>query len=160
MDTWWIYPAARPVCAAAQDGKSSAGPLTIGHTTAAPFQPDLDITLRSRPQALTWQSHRRDGLRRRNVVFHPPEYHKNFQTVWTTALSKVPYPRVLRISQALTRDFAPARSRSAEQYQHAIEDLSQWAEDTRRIFGTYDVVVTPVLVYPPKPHVCDHGATG
>src|SRR5699024_4689033 len=29
--------------------------------------------------------------------------------------------------------------------------LSQWAEDTRRIFGAYDVVVTPVLAFtPPK----------
>lgn len=143
--------------AAAQDGKSSAGPLTIGYTTAAPFQPDLDITLaQSAVQALTLAITllSRDGLSVEEMSFsYPPEYHKNFQTVWTTALSKVPLPEGAENQlEALTRDFLlQARSRTAEQYQHAIEDLSQWAEDTRRIFGACDVVVTPVLAFtPPK----------
>src|SRR5699024_2825298 len=143
--------------AAAQDGKSSAGPLTIGYTTAAPFQPDLDITLaQSAVQALTLAITllSRDGLSVEEMSFsYPPEYHKNFQTVWTTAIANVPVREGGEILLAsLTRDFLlKARARTAERYQHAIEDLGQLAEDTRRIFGALDVVVTPVLAFtPPK----------
>ena len=142
---------------AAREGKESAGNLSIGYTTAAPFQPDLDITLsQSAVQALTLAVTllARDGLSIEEMDFsYLPDYHKNFQTVWTNGLTNMPLPEGAEENmEALAKDFLnQARSRTQEQYEDAVERLTDWARDTRRQFGQYDVVVTPVLAFRPPP---------
>ena len=54
--------------------------------------------------------------------------------------------------ESLAKDFLrQARNRTPEQYQQAVERLTEWAQDTRRQFGQYDVVLTPVLAFTPPP---------
>lgn len=140
---------------AAREGKESAGNLSIGYTTAAPFQPDLDITLsQSAVQALTLAVTMlsKDGLSIEEMDFsYLPGYHKNFQTVWTNGLTRMPLPEGAEEQlEALAKDFLKqARSRTTEQYQDAVERLTEWAQDTRRQFGQYDIVLTPVLAFTP-----------
>lgn len=142
---------------AAQAGKESAGNLSVGYTTASPFQPDLDITLsQSAVQALTLAVTllSRDGLSIEEMDFsYLPDYHKNFQTVWTNGLTNVPLPDGAEGQlEPLARDFLfQARQRTPEQFDQAVSDLTTWAKDTRTQFGAYDVVLTPVLAFaPPK----------
>lgn len=140
---------------AAQSGRESAGDISVGYTTASPFQPDLDITLsQSAVQALTLAVTllSRDGLAIEEMDFsYLPEYHKNFQTVWTNGLTRVPLPEDGEARmEALARNFlTQARGRTQEQYETAVTKLSEWAADTRRQFGAYDVIVTPVLAFTP-----------
>lgn len=142
---------------AAREGKESAGNLSIGYTTAAPFQPDLDITLsQSAVQALTLAVTllSKDGLSIEEMDFsYMPGYHKNFQTVWTNGLTRMPLSDGAEEQmEALAKDFLKqARSRTPEQYEDAVERLTEWAQDTRRQFGEYDVVITPVLAFAPPP---------
>lgn len=142
---------------AAREGAESAGNLSIGYTTAAPFQPDLEITLaQSAVQALTLAVTllSKDGLSIEEMDFsYLPDYHKNFQTVWTNGLTRMPLPEGAEEQmEALAKDFLKqARSRTQQQYDDAVERLTQWATDTRRQFGQYDVVVTPVLAFAPPP---------
>lgn len=142
---------------AAREGAESAGQLSVGYTTAAPFQPDLDITLsQSAVQALTLAVTlmSKDGLAIEEMDFsYLPDYHKNFQTVWTNGLTRMPLPEGAEEQmEALAKDFLKqARSRTQQQYQEAVERLTDWAADTRRQFGHYDVVVTPVLAFTPPP---------
>lgn len=142
---------------AARNGRESAGELRIGYTTASPFQPDLDITLsQSAVQALTLAVTllSRDGLSVEEMDFsYLPDYHQNFQTVWTQGLTRMPLPEGAEDHmEALARDFIrQARQRTQAQYEDAVAALTEWANDTRRIFGAYDVVVTPVLAFTPPP---------
>lgn len=142
---------------AAREGAKSAGQLSVGYTTAAPFQPDLDITLsQSAVQALTLAVTlmSKDGLAIEEMDFsYLPDYHKNFQTVWTNGLTRMPLPEGAEEQmEALAKDFLKqARSRTQQQYEEAVERLTDWAADTRRQFGQYDVVVTPVLAFTPPP---------
>lgn len=142
---------------AARAGRESAGELAIGYTTASPFQPDLDITLsQAAVQALTLAVTllSRDGASIEEMNFsYLPDYHKNFQTVWTNGLTRMPLPDGAEEQmEALARNFIKqARERTAEQYDAAVANLSEWATDTRRQFGAYDVVVTPVLAFTPPP---------
>src|SRR5690625_6279541 len=80
-----------------------------------------------------------------------PDYHKNFQTVWTNGLTRVPRPEDGEARmEALARNFlTQARGRTQEQYETAVTKLSEWAADTRRQFRAYDVIVTPVLAFTP-----------
>lgn len=143
--------------AAAREGVASAGDISIGYTTAAPFQPDLEITLsQSAVQALTLAVTllTKDGLSVEEMDFsYLPNYHQNFQTVWTNGLTRMPLPEGAEENmEALAKDFLKqARSRTQQQYEQAVERLSEWAADTRRQFGQYDVVVTPVLAFTPPP---------
>ncbi len=142
---------------AAQQGLESAGDVSIGYTTASPFQPDLDITLsQSAVQALTLAVTllSKEGLSIEEMSFsYQPGYHKNFQTVWTQGLTRIPMPEgAEERMEALARDFMlQARERTQEQYETAIAKLSDWAADTRTQFGAYDVVLTPVLAFTPPP---------
>lgn len=142
---------------AARSGRESAGDLTIGYTTASPFQPDLEITLsQSAVQALTLAVTllSRDGLAIEEMDFsYLPDYHQNFQTVWTNGLTRVPLADGAEEQmEALARDFLrQARDRTQAQYDDAVARLTDWATDTRRQFGAYDVVVTPVLAFTPPP---------
>src|SRR5690625_1351177 len=143
--------------AAAQSGRESAGDLAIGYTTASPFQPDLEITLsQAAVQALTLAVTllSRDGLSVEEMDFsYLPNYHKNFQTVWTQGLARMPLPDGAEEQlQALSRDFLrQARQRTQAQYEDAVGALTQWAIDTRQQFEAYDVVLTPVLAFTPPP---------
>lgn len=142
---------------AAREGQESAGNLSIGYTTASPFQPDLDITLsQSAVQALTLAVTllSKDSLSIEEMDFsYLPDYHKNFQTVWTNGLTRMPLSDGAEEQmEALAKDFLKqARSRTPEQYDQAVERLTEWAQDTRRQFGEYDVVLTPVLAFTPPP---------
>lgn len=142
---------------AAREGVESAGNISVGYTTAAPFQPDLDITLsQSAVQALTLAVTllSKDGLAIEEMDFsYLPEYHKNFQTVWTNGLTRMPLSDgAEEHMETLAKDFLQqARSRTREQYETAVTNLAEWADDTRRQFGEYDVVVTPVLAFTPPP---------
>lgn len=143
--------------AAAQNGRESAGELNIGYTTASPFQPDLNITLsQAAVQALTLAVTllSRDGLAIEEMDFsYLPDYHRNFQTVWTNGLASMPLPEggEERLG-ALARSFLEqARERTQEQYVDAVTALTDWATDTRRKFADYDVVLTPVLAFTPPP---------
>src|SRR5699024_12394226 len=95
---------------------------------------------------------RRGGLAIEEMGFsYLPEYHKNFQTGWTNGLTRVPLPEdgEARI-EALARNFlTQARGRTQEQSETAVTKLSEWAADTRRQLGAYDVIVTPVLAFTP-----------
>lgn len=143
--------------AAARAGYESAGDLSIGYTTAAPFQPDLDITLsQSAVQALTLAVTllNRDGLSVEEMDFsYMPNYHSNFQKVWTNGLANMPLPEGGEDQmEALAKDFMhQAQQRTREEYEDAVERLTEWATDTRRQFGAYDVVLTPVLAFTPPP---------
>src|SRR5699024_4827010 len=79
--------------------------------------------------------------------------HKNFKTVWTNGLTKMPLQEGAEEQmEALARDFLrQARERTPQEYETAVTELSQWAADTRRKFGAYDVVLTPVLAFTPPP---------
>lgn len=142
---------------AAQQGRDSAGELSIGYTTASPFQPDLDITLsQSAVQALTLAVTllSQDGLSIEEMNFtYRPGYHRNFQTVWTQGLTRIPLPEGAEDRmEALAYDFwRQARERTEQQYQTAVAELSDWAAQTRREFANYDVVLTPVLAFTPPP---------
>lgn len=142
---------------AAQQGRDSAGELSIGYTTASPFQPDLDITLsQSAVQALTLAVTllSQDGLSIEEMNFtYWPGYHRNFQTVWTQGLTRIPLPAGAEDRmEALAYDFwRQARERTEQQYQTAVDELSDWAAQTRREFANYDVVLTPVLAFTPPP---------
>ena len=142
---------------AAREGHESAGNLSIGYTTAAPFQPDLEITLsQSAVQALTLAVAllSKEGLSIEEMDFsYLPDYHKNFQTVWTNGLTRMPLAEGAEEQmEPLAKDFLrQARSRTPEQYEEAVERLTDWAHDTRRQFGEYDVVLTPVLAFTPPP---------
>ena len=142
---------------AAQAGRDSAGQLSIGYTTAAPFQPDLEISLsQGAVQALTLAVTllSRDGLAVEEMDFsYQPGYHYNFQTVWTHGLASMPLPDGAEEQLgALARSFLDqARGRTQEQYDQAVAALSDWASDTRQTFGAYDVVLTPVLAFTPPP---------
>ena len=142
---------------AAREGQESAGNLSIGYTTAAPFQPDLEITLsHSAVQALTLAVTllSKEGLSIEEMDFsYLPDYHKNFQTVWTNGLTRMPLAEGAEEQmESLAKDFLrQARNRTPEQYQQAVERLTEWAQDTRRQFGQYDVVLTPVLAFTPPP---------
>lgn len=142
---------------AARAGVESAGTVRIGYTTAAPFQPDLDITLsQAAVQALTLAVTvlSKDNLPVEEMSFtYQPGYHRDFQTVWTQGLTNVPLPEGAENQlEALARDFLrQAQQRTEEDYQSAVARLSDWAADTRSIFGAYDVVVTPVLAFTPPP---------
>lgn len=142
---------------AAREGHESAGNLSIGYTTAAPFQPDLEITLsQSAVQALTLAVAllSKEGLSIEEMDFsYLPDYHKNFQTVWTNGLTRMPLSEGAQEQlEPLAKDFLrQARSRTPEQYEEAVERLTDWAQDTRRQFGEYDVVLTPVLAFTPPP---------
>ena len=142
---------------AAREGHESAGNLSIGYTTAAPFQPDLEITLsQSAVQALTLAVAllSKEGLSIEEMDFsYLPDYHKNFQTVWTNGLTRMPLAEGAEEQmEPLAKDFLrQARSRTPEQYEEAVERLTDWAQDTRRQFGEYDVVLTPVLAFTPPP---------
>lgn len=142
---------------AAREGHESAGNLSIGYTTAAPFQPDLEITLsQSAVQALTLAVTllSKEGLSIEEMDFsYLPDYHKNFQTVWTNGLTRMPLSEGAEEQmEPLAKDFLrQARSRTPEQYEEAVERLTDWAHDTRRQFGEYDVVLTPVLAFTPPP---------
>ena len=142
---------------AAREGHESAGNLSIGYTTAAPFQPDLEITLsQSAVQALTLAVAllSKEGLPIEEMDFsYLPDYHKNFQTVWTNGLTRMPLAEGAEEQmEPLAKDFLrQARSRTPEQYEEAVERLTDWAQDTRRQFGEYDVVLTPVLAFTPPP---------
>lgn len=142
---------------AAREGHESAGNLSIGYTTAAPFQPDLEITLsQSAVQALTLAVTllSKEGLSIEEMDFsYLPDYHKNFQTVWTNGLTRMPLSEGAEEQmEPLAKDFLrQARSRTPEQYEEAVERLTDWAQDTRRQFGEYDVVLTPVLAFTPPP---------
>lgn len=142
---------------AAREGHESAGNLSIGYTTAAPFQPDLEITLsQSAVQALTLAVAllSKEGLPIEEMDFsYLPDYHKNFQTVWTNGLTRMPLAEGAEDQmEPLAKDFLrQARSRTPEQYEEAVERLTDWAQDTRRQFGEYDVVLTPVLAFTPPP---------
>lgn len=142
---------------AAREGHESAGNLSIGYTTAAPFQPDLEITLsQSAVQALTLAVAllSKEGLSIEEMDFsYLPDYHKNFQTVWTNGLTRMPLAEGAEDQmEPLAKDFLrQARSRTPEQYEEAVERLTDWAQDTRRQFGEYDVVLTPVLAFTPPP---------
>jgi len=142
---------------AAQSGRESAGDLAIGYTTASPFQPDLEITLsQAAVQALTLAVTllSRDGLSVEEMDFsYLPNYHKNFQTVWTQGLASMPLPDGAEEQlQALSRDFLrQARQRTQAQSEDAVGALTQWASDTRQQFEAYDVVLTPVLAFTPPP---------
>lgn len=142
---------------AARAGVESAGDVSVGYTTASPFQPDLDITLsQSAVQALTLAvtTLSRDGLSVEEMpLAYEPGYHQNFQTVWTNGLTNVPLPEGAEEQlEPLARDFlAQATRRTPQEFDTAVERLSDWARDTRRQFGAYDVVLTPVLAFaPPK----------
>ncbi len=143
--------------AAAQQGRESAGDLSIGYTTASPFQPDLEITLsQSAVQALTLAVTllSKEGLSIEEMSFsYRGGYHKNFQTVWTQGLTRIPLPEGAEDRmEALAQDFLKqARERTQEQYEAAVAELSDWAADTRRQFSAYDVVLTPVLAFTPPP---------
>lgn len=142
---------------AAREGHESVGNLSIGYTTAAPFQPDLEITLsQSAVQALTLAVTllSKEGLSIEEMDFsYLPDYHKNFQTVWTNGLTRMPLSEGAEEQmEPLAKDFLrQARSRTPEQYEEAVERLTDWAQDTRRQFGEYDVVLTPVLAFTPPP---------
>lgn len=142
---------------AAREGHESAGNLSIGYTTAAPFQPDLEITLsQSAVQALTLAVTllSKEGLSIEEMDFsYLPDYHKNFQTVWTNGLTRMPLSEGAEEQmEPLAKDFLrQARSRTPEQYEEAVERLTDWAQDTRRQFGEHDVVLTPVLAFTPPP---------
>ncbi|WP_022870006.1 amidase [Yaniella halotolerans] len=142
---------------AAREGQESAGNLSIGYTTAAPFQPDLEITLsQSAVQALTLAVSllSKEGLSIEEMDFsYLPDYHKNFQTVWTNGLTRMPLAEGAEEQmESLAKDFIrQARSRTPEQYEEAVERLTDWAQDTRRQFGQYDIVLTPVLAFTPPP---------
>src|SRR5699024_3475739 len=143
--------------AAAQQGRESAGDLSIGYTTASPFQPDLEITLsQSAVQALTLAVTllSKEGLSIEEMSFsYRGGYHKNFQTVWPQGLTRIPLPEGAEDRmEALAQDFLrQARERTQEQYEAAVAELSDWAADTRRQFSAYDVVLTPVLAFTPPP---------
>lgn len=142
---------------AAREGQESAGNLSIGYTTAAPFQPDLEITLsQSAVQALTLAVSllSKEGLSIEEMDFsYLPDYHKNFQTVWTNGLTRMPLAEdAEEHMESLAKDFIrQARSRTPQQYEEAVERLTDWAQDTRRQFGQYDIVLTPVLAFTPPP---------
>lgn len=142
---------------AAREGQESAGNLSIGYTTASPFQPDLDITLsQSAVQALTLAVAllSKEALSIEEMDFsYLPDYHENFKTVWTNGLTRMPLADGAEAQmEALAKDFLQqARSRTPEQYEEAVERLTEWAQDTRRQFGEYDVVLTPVLAFTPPP---------
>src|SRR5699024_1473984 len=143
--------------AAAQQGRESAGDLSIGYTTASPFQPDLEITLsQSAVQALTLAVTllSKEGLSIEEMSFsYRVGYHKNFHTVWTQGLTRIPLPEGAEDRmEALAQDFLnQAHERTQEQYEAAVAELSDWAADTRRQFSAYDVVLTPVLAFTPPP---------
>ncbi|GAA4107160.1 amidase [Enteractinococcus coprophilus] len=142
---------------AAQQGRESACDVSIGYTTASPFQPDLDITLsQSAVQALTLAVTllSKEGLSIEEMSFsYRPGYHKNFQTVWTQGLTRIPLPEgAEERMEALAKDFLQqARERTEAQYETAVAELSDWAADTRRQFEAYDIIVTPVLAFTPPP---------
>ena len=142
---------------AARTGRESAGDVSIGYTTAAPFQPDLEITLsQAAVQALTLAVTllSRDGLSVQEMDFsYLPNYHRTFQTVWTNGLASMPLPEGGEEQLGgLARSFLDqARGRTEEQYETAVAALTDWASDTRQKFGAYDVVLTPVLAFTPPP---------
>lgn len=128
---------------------------TIGWTTAAPFHPDLDITLsRAAVEALTrtltllaGDGHEVSEL----DMSYQPGYHETFRTVWTSGLAKAPLPEGAEEKfGALAAHFLVlARGYSPEFLNDAITRLTEWAADTRRQLAAANIVLTPMLAFAP-----------
>ncbi|XKH57686.1 amidase [Citricoccus nitrophenolicus] len=135
--------------------EAAPGQLRIGYSTASPFSPDLDITL-ARPavDALTAAAAAlgRDG---HEVVeadlSYAPGYHRDFRTVWTSALTRVPLPDGAEpLLGPLSAHFLElARGYSEDHLATSVGRLTDWAADARRQLAAHDVVLTPVLAFAP-----------
>ncbi|WP_223881220.1 amidase [Nesterenkonia ebinurensis] len=142
---------------------SGTEPLLVGVTTESPFSPDLDIVLSEEAvvavekgiSLLTAQGHHIQGSVEFTGAerFWSPDYHQNFQTLWTARLGQLGFAEhQIEQMEPLTQYFVElARSRPAEQTQVAITSLQEFSDHALEIFGPWDVLLTPMLAAaPPK----------
>lgn len=81
----------------------------------------------------------------------PPDYHRSFRTLWTSALANAPLsPEQESRVAPLTRHFIElSRARSAEETSAAIAHLQAYADVPERCLGGADVLMTPMLAFAP-----------
>lgn len=144
--------------AAAQRGAQDISPARVGFTTAAPFHPDLNITLSKHAVsaltqatiALAKAGHQVNELE----LSYAPNYHEHFQVTWTSKMAEAALPEgaIDRMGPLAKHFMELAAARTAEYTANAEKQLSNWADHTRKqLFEDADIVITPVLAFtPPK----------
>ncbi len=174
-------PAMRTVRTALQRAAGDGPPLSIAVDTRSPFSPDVDITLEEPAvealekgiAAARDAGHRVSGAEGGPVKgggtgrgtprgpagaahapgseIWPPDYHRSFRTLWTSALANAPLsPDQESRVAPLTRHFIElSRARSAEETGAAIAHLQAYADVPERCLGGADVLMTPMLAFAP-----------
>lgn len=142
---------------AAVDRAGELGALRIGVSTASPFSPWYPIELA--PEAEAALAAGRLALERTGhrivdaTLRYDPRYPEGFTTLWTAALGLVELPEgaIARMG-TLARAFTErATSRDPELNHRAAQDLAEVAEDMRRQWAEFDLVLTPAMAQlPPR----------
>ena len=140
---------------AAVDRAGELPALRIGFSTASPFASWYPIELA--PEAEAAMAAGRLALEAAGNRVLPaefrydPRYADGFTTLWTSALGLIDLPEgALERMGTLARDFTVrATARDPELNHRAARELSEVAEDMRRQWAEFDLVLTPAMAQLP-----------